>query len=217
MAAESIQNFRDYISEILPNRVNSSTITTLLNNEMRKHWRDMASTKIFELYTVADLGIYDLPSDCEFAQIVPNGVSVSDTTNGSTNQTFRQYEYAGQDDYASGYKYYDATGDSFGLYPIPTNGNKPIHVRYKARPTLFTSADTTSLFTLDEDYIDFLRFKVMARVAKAGNNPDVEMGNNYEMDAMEVQRKMRLKQARDKMKTARKSISYKEGWDSGWR
>jgi hypothetical protein len=53
----------------------------------------------------------------------------------------------------------------------------------------------------------------MSRICKSGNNPDPEMANNYEADAMELERKMKLRKARDKMKTRRRTVSYMEGWN----
>jgi hypothetical protein len=211
--AETLQQTLDYINEILPNKMNSTTIITLINNEQRKLWRNMTSTSLYEMYTVANQEIYTLPTDCDFEMITENGILVAGSTTGSTNQTFTAYKYAGKDDYAGDYVYYEALDETFGIIPIPTVSNKPIHIRYQPRPTLFASTDTAVQFNLDEDYIDLIKFRVMSRICKSGNNPDPEMANNYEADAMELERKMKLRKARDKMKTRRRTVSYMEGWN----
>jgi hypothetical protein len=75
-----------------------------------------------------------------------------------------------------------------------------------------SSTDTTVEFNLDNDWIDFIRYKVMARVAVTGNNPDVEMKNNYEMEAQECWKSMLMRRAKEKLKDTRKRHSYREGW-----
>lgn len=210
--AETLQQYLNYISEVLKNKVNSTTIITFTNNEIRKLWRDMTSTKLYEMYTVADQELYTLPTDCVFEMITENGILVGQSTQGSTNQSYQTYRYGGKDDYASDYVYYEGTSNLFGILPVPEVSNKPIHIRYQAKPTLFASSDTAVQFDITEDYIDLIRFRVMSRIAKTGNNPDIEMGNNYQMEADELEKQMRLRKARDKMKSNRRRVSYREGW-----
>jgi len=217
MAAKTLQQSLNYINELLPNRINSTTIVTFINDEQRKLWQYMTSTKLYETYTVADQALYSLPSDCDFEMIKPNGVLVATTTDGSTSATFDPYSYVGKDDNASDYSYYEGLDGTFGILPVPTVTQKPIHIRYQPRPTLFASTDTAVQYNLDEDYIELVELKVMAKICKMGNNPDVEMGNNYTMDAMELERKMKFRMANKKAKTSRRTVSYREGWSKGWR
>ena len=210
--AETLAQYLSYINEVLPSRVNSTTIITLTNNELRKHWRDMTSTSLYSLNTVANQYIYTLPTDCEFDSIVEKGILVSDSTIGSTSINYTQYSYVGSDDEAVSNSYCKGIGNTFVIYPTPEYSNYDIHIRYQARPTLFASSDTAVQFDINEDYIDLVRFRVMSRIAKSGNNPDVALGNNYEMDAMELEKKLKLRKALEKAKSPRRRVSYKEGW-----
>lgn len=210
--ADTLAQVLSYIGEILPNRVNSTTIVTLINNELRKSWRDMTSTSLDESYTVANQSIYTLPTGCEFDAIVEKGILVADSTLGSTTANYTQYSYVGADDEPVGNSYCKGLADTFILYPTPTASGYPIHVRYQARPTLFASSDTSVQFDINQDYVDIIKFKVMSRIAKAGNNPDVSLANNYEADAMELEKKLRMRKALERAKTPRRRISYKEGW-----
>lgn len=214
MASKTLGQSLSYINEILPNRVNSTTIITFINNSQRKNWHDMTSTALYEAYTVANQELYSLPSDCEFESITPNGIYVGDSTNGSTNQTFKTYSYAGKDDYASDYSYYEGLNGTFGILPVPDVSNKPIHIRYQTRPILFTSTDTNTQYNLDEDWIELIECEAMAMICKMGNNPDSELSNNWTMEAMEIRKRMKLKQANKKTKSTRKRISYQEGWNA---
>lgn len=215
--SETIQQFKDYINELLPNRINSTTITILVNNEMRKIWHQMTSTEFYDsLTTISGQVFYSLPSDCDFEMIAENGIMLGDSTNAVSSTTvFTNYSYSGADEELEGYKYFEGLGQTFGIYPAPTSDTDgyPIRIKYQKRPTLFASTDSSVQFPLDQDYIDFIRFKVMSRICKSGNSPDIELANNYEADAMEIERKLKLKRARDRSKTPRKRWSYKMDWD----
>jgi hypothetical protein len=53
----------------------------------------------------------------------------------------------------------------------------------------------------------------MSRIAKAGNNPDVELANGYEADAMELERRLKMRRALERAKSPRIRHSYKMDWD----
>lgn len=213
MAAKTLGQSLSFINEVLPNKVNSTTIITLINNEQRKIWHHMTSTSLYEAYTVANQELYSLPTDCEFERIVENGILVGESTNGSTSQSFTPYSYAGKDDNASDYVYYEGLNDTFGIIPIPTVSNIPIHIRYQPRPIMFASTDTNTQYNLNEDFIELIELRTMSRICKIGNNPDAELANNYEADANELERKMKVRLARDKAKNNRRRVSYREGWN----
>jgi hypothetical protein len=206
--SETLSQVLGYINELLPNRMNSTTIVMLINNEQRKIWRQMTSTNYYEMVTASSQAIYNLPSDCEFDMIAESGIMLGDSTNAVTSTTiFEPYTFCGADDELAGNNYYEGVSGTFGLYPVPQYANYPIRIKYQERPTLFASSDGSAYFNLDQDYIDLIKFRVMSRVAKSGNNPDVELANNYETDAEQIERKLRLKKANEKLKTSRKKIS----------
>jgi hypothetical protein len=214
--SETIGQFKDYINEFLPSRINSSSITTLTNNEMRKIWQQMTSTEVYDsLTTIANQVYYTLPTDCDFETIVENGIMVCDSTTVTSTCNFTSYTYCGPDEDLEGYRYFEGLGQTFGIYPTPTTDSDglPIRIKYQKRPTLFASTDTSVQFPLDQDYIDLIRFRVMSRIAKSGNNPDIELANNFTMDANEIERKLRMKRANDRVRTPRTRLSYKFDFD----
>lgn len=220
--AESLQEMLDYIAEVSPNAVNTTTIIGYINKEQKKYWDKMTSTKYYDFTLSSGTAYYDLPSDCKFEYIRENGLSIYETTSAiASSDTYDKYSYAGADEEFVDPSYYRFT-TQLGIYPIPTTSGKYARLWYQARPTLFNStAGTTDQFNLDDDWIDFIRYKVISRVYKTGNNPDIEMANNYELEAQEVWKSMLMRKAKEKVKDARKKNSYREGWgypyESGWR
>lgn len=213
--AETVAEFISLLNEMYPNSVNSSTIYTLINNEKRKYWDILSSTGTYLFNLSSGVQDYTLPTNCEFTKIKENGLSVFNTTSTaytSTN-TFENYHYVGQDEEVTGNVFFENyTTSKLSINPIPTNGFLA-RLTYQKRPDIYATSDSTSIWDLDQDYIDLIRYKVISRIAKMGHSPDVEIANNYEMDAMELERKIRMKQANYKVKTTRKRTSYREGWD----
>lgn len=202
-----------YINELLPNKMNSTTITGLLNSEMLKIFRDMTSTALSTtLVTGSSQALYDLPSNCDFSLITENGISVA-TSAGST--FFNIYNYAGADEVneaLEGYRYYEGINRTFGIYPIPLSSGLTIAIKYQKRPDLFgfASTDSTTIVPLDQDYVELLELRTMAKIAKSGNSPDIELANNFDADALEMRRELKFKRANERMKTPRKRFSYKD-------
>lgn len=213
MAAETLSQALSYIDELLPNKVASTTKITLINNELRRLWPYMTSTEIYEFVTVSSQYVYSLPSDCEFESIVENGLAIGDSTATATSTTvFTTYSFAGDDEELTDYHYYNVSG-SLGIYPAPEYSDYPARLKYQKRPTLFASSDTNSQFDVEEDFVDVIKLRTMSKVAKCGNNPDVELANNYDADADQLERKLKMRTLKKRSKTPRTRWSYREGWN----
>jgi hypothetical protein len=207
--AETLGQVLNYINTFLPHSIASSDVVALINAEQRKVWEDLTSTNLYEFYTVANQPTYSLPTNCRIENIVENGVMIATSTGAVTTTTiFETYSYCGPDDELEGNRYYEAL-DEIGISPVPDN-IYPARIKYQEYFTAFASSDTNMQFNLDQDYIDIIKFKVMSRIAKSGRFPNVELANNYEMDARELERKMKVGKAKEKVKTNRTRWSYQD-------
>jgi len=210
--AETLQEVLTYIDTLLPNGLTSAMKVTLINGEVRKVWMDMTSTNYYNFNTVANQATYTIPSDMEFEMIVENGLMIANSTLAVSSTTvFETYKYCGPEDELNSKQFYDALG-LIGIYPVPDNGF-PARIRYQERPTIFASTDTAIEFNLDQDYIDLVKFRTMARIAKSGNGPDVELANNYESDARELEARLKMMAAQKRRKISKQRVSYREGWE----
>ena len=203
-----------YIDTVYPNKTGSTMKITFINDEQRKIFKYMNPVGMATITTIADQFSYALPSDCNI-DLIEQVLVTNTTTTVDSSTPFNNYEFAGLDQEMSGGNfYYDAFG-KIALYPVPDKNGYTGRVIYSKRPVLFAStvADSTTNFNLDADWLDYIKFKVIARVAKSGSYPDIDIANNYEVDAMEVERHLKLDKANKKMKNPRERIAYTDGWD----
>jgi hypothetical protein len=173
----------------------------------------MNEIDMYETVTIENQPIYSLPTDCEVELI--DQVMVSNTTSNVDSSTpFASYEYAGQNDNLdSGNFYFDALG-KLGLYPVPDKTNYAIRIIYEKRPIIFATSDVNKEFNIDGDFLDFIQNKVMSKIAKTGNYPDIELANNYEVEASSIESKLKMDRAKRKAKNPKSRYSYKEGWNA---
>lgn len=206
--SETLQDVLTYIDTLLPNSLTTATKVGLINAEQRKVWEHMTPDTMYEFTTVNGQRTYTLPTNVSIDMILENGVLIASSTEAVSDDTvFQPYSLAGYDEDMTGSKFYDAFG-TLGLYPIPDNGY-PARLLYQEYPTIFASSDTAVQFNIDQDYVDLIKFKVMARVAKSGRFPNVDLANNYEADATQLERKMKTRMANKRAKTPRTRWSYK--------
>lgn len=209
----TLQDVLTYIDTIYPNKMATQTKINIINDEQRKVFKFMNPTGMATITTIADQFSYSVPADCQ-VDLIQQLLVTSSTEAVAADTAFNNYEFAGLDqDMASGNFYYEAFG-KVGLYPVPDKNGYTGRIIYSKRPVLFaTIADAAVEFNTEADWIDVIKFRVIARVAKSGNNPDVELGNNYEADANEMERRLKMDRANKKMRNPRQRVSYAEGWN----
>lgn len=205
---ETINQVLAYIDDLFPNALTRATKVDLVNAELRKIWEHMTSTEIYEFTTISSQALYNLPTNVSLDMVVENGVLIATSTTASSTTIYQPYSYIGPDEELEGSRYYEALGQ-VGIYPVPDNGY-PARIKYQEYPTLFASTDVGVQFNIDQDYVDLIKYKVMTRVAKSGKFPNVELANNYEADAKELERKMKVRMANKKAKTPRKRWDWRE-------
>lgn len=179
----SILNDIDYR---VPNVVPSSDKIRWMNDAVKRHWKYVASTGIATSTTVKGVAIYSMSTDLRFEKI--NYVGMSDSTARSSTELYTEYTPAGANDSLSGNQYYKA-GAGIGIYPVPTSDeeDRAIKAIYEPFPVVYASTtDTTSVPKIAQDYTEIITFPVCRDVARAGNNPDVELANNYEAEYRDV-------------------------------
>lgn len=207
--AKTLGQVLSYVHEVLPNSFPTTTLITFVNDEIRLFWQYLTSTEYYEFQMSSGQAIYSFPTNVKMDQVIENGVLISDTTSSPTSSAeWTAYTFCGADEELTGSRYFEAL-DNFGVYPVPDNGYYA-RLIYQDYPTLMASSDTNTQFDLDQDYVDILTYRTLARVAKSGKYPRVDLANNYTLDAKEIEQKMKVKQMNDFTKTARKRWSYKQ-------
>lgn len=125
--------------------------------------------ELYEIPTIAGQNMYELPLDCELSNVV---------------EVSRQYgncavrcRYARDGELMTGNRYFNAYGNMMGIYPTPTRDGDKITVVYKHTPRPVKTLDDP--VEVADKWIDLLVFSMVADVTAGGNNPDIELSNNY--------------------------------------
>lgn len=146
-----------------------SAIIDYLNSALMRLDKVALLDELYEIPTIAGQNMYELPLDCELSNIV---------------EVSRQYgnvavrcRYARDGEMMYGNRYFNAYGNMMGIYPIPTKDGDKITVVYKHTPRPVKTLDDP--VEVADKWIDLLVFSMVADVTAGGNNPDIELSNNY--------------------------------------
>jgi hypothetical protein len=138
----------------------------------------------YEASTVADQPAYTLPTGCKFENIIKVQVGTS-----SENTDYDEYKYAPiVTDIAAGNFYVQGTEGTYFLFQDElaiNEAGRSIRIFYYPRPTEFTSSDMTVVPDLDEDYHNYLKYRLIAEIASQGNNPRTQIADYWQRKADE--------------------------------
>lgn len=184
------------------------------NDTQNEIFRYMASTEIYEFDTIAGQALYNLPSDCPFDML--KSVQVSNSTTIDGTETYTTYKYAGPDDELSGSQYYDALGQ-IGIYPTPTSDGAGYNVKitYEASPTQLSTNTLSTVPSINTEYQDILKWRVLKDMAGSGNNPDTALVAYYQGLYNELYRRIKTDYYKRKHRKPRETWNYKAGWWNG--
>jgi len=210
---ETLGEILSYLDVILPNSLETLTKIVLINDEIKEIWRDMSPYYIYSFTTVEGQMFYNLPAYYRFDQIYEDGLKIATTEGTVTEDTiYNTYSFCASEDELSGHSFFDGLEDNFGIYPEP-DGEYNAKIKLVRYPDLYDETNTSEVVDLDRDYIKLLKLRVLSRIAKSGSFPRVDLANNYYVDALELEKKMKYYNKRSKFKDRRHSTSYKDGWD----
>lgn len=212
---KSVQQLLSEIDSRLPNTFTPTDKISWMNDMQNEIWRYMASTEPHEIDTIAGQPFYPMASDMKFDMI--KAVLVSNSTVIDGTEGYAPYEYAGPDDAFSGNNYYDAVG-CLGIYPVPssdTGGGYNIKVFYEPSPVQLSTDTLTTIPSINSEYQDILKFRCMKVIAQSGNNPDVELANNYQREEDAIMKKIKTDYYKRKARKPRDTYRRSEGWWNG--
>jgi hypothetical protein len=191
-----------------------ATLVGWMNEKIGEIWRYSGHVKIFTTNTSTDSKLlYQLPSDCRIDKI--RAVLMSDSTAASSTAAWSRYDYVASGDVAAGSQWFDALGGRIGFASVPgssTDGGYLWGAIYDAVPTKLTTASTDIIGVNSELGKQALVARLKKKIAQSGNNPDVEMANNFQSDEYECDRKLRMDYM--KRKKPENQWSYRRGY---WR
>lgn len=199
----TVQELLNDIDVLLPNTFTTAQKLVWMNEAQRLLFKYMNSMEVYEFTTVADQATYNMASDCTIDLI--DSVQLCTDSEITVDSIFYQYRFVPLNAEFTGNNYYEVPGGLIGLYPVPEETGYNVKIFYNKRPVLLSASDLTVTPNLNEDYQPALKSYTLSKIAKAGNNPDVELANNYMIEFNNYMGMMFQDWAKNKAKVPRNS------------
>jgi len=203
-----------WADEIIPNKVSSTAKIMLLSDllgdgDFRKYNDHEES---YHFYVSTHIADYDMPSRIKISDLTYVGVSATtyNTTNviGSTTP-FTEYRYVGRKDSGIGYTEYTT---KLAFVPKPAGKYHAI-LKYKPYYGPYTaSSDTTTIVNANNNLINYLQYKLAARICQSMAFPRIDLANNFELSAESELMNAKIQYHRYKRATSKHNLSYKRWW-----
>lgn len=199
----------------LPNSFSESQKLAWINDTQRKIAKYLQVEQTYDFVASSSMA-YSISTNIRFENIkhlyTGDSTKIADI---SSTTIWQEHDYAGADDVLSGYKYYvpnishftsTGTSTSLCLYPESTE----VRVARIYYNTLLDDLTTTSgnAPLWNSEWHDILKYGVMEIIAKAGNNPDIDLANNYRYEYNDILRDIKKDNAVKKWKRPRIKWNY---------
>lgn len=203
-----------WADSIIPNKVATSDKYVLLSDllgegDFRKY---NSFETVYEFQIGTSAAEYNLPTGIQVPDITYVGVTATtyNTTNVLASTTpFTEYKYIGRNDEGMGYTDYTS---QLAFVPKPTGS---YHCRIKYVPfygPYAASSDSTTIIHADNSLINYLQYKLSARICQSMAFPRIDLGNNFEISAETELSNAKGEYYRKKRYLSKKTISYKGWW-----
>lgn len=193
-----------------------ATVIGWMNDTQNEIWKWMSSTDQYQFSTIAGQALYTIPDDMRLDRI--QSVQVSDSTVIDGTEGYLTYVFAGQDDELVGNQYFDALGE-IGLYPVPSTAagtGHSVKITYEPRPVQLSTSTLATVPSLDADYQDILKWRVLRDIARSGRDPDTDLANNYQADYDALFARIKLDYYKRKQAEPKRQLPYNDGWWRGY-
>lgn len=173
---------QEIISDIdirIPNVFTINQKVDWLNEILLQLYKYMnaGNKEIYQFDSIKGQSIYSLPNDMTMDEII--SVERSNDALPTSESQYTTYTYKGLNEELNGNNYFDALNGLIGVYPVPDATGYIFNIIYEKKPPLLSSSDLSAVPSISERYHNILKFYVCSVIAKSGNNPDVELANNY--------------------------------------
>ncbi len=199
---------------IIPNKVASTDkyvlLSDLLGDGEFRRYNYYENT--YDFYVSTHTAEYDLPTSIKVHDITYLGIS--NTTYNSTNMIssttpFTEYKLKGTKDTHSGYF---ECSTKLAIYPKP-NGKFHAQLKYKPYYGPYTAtSDSTTIIVANNNLINYLQYKLAARICQSMAFPRIDLANNFEISAETELSNAKSEYYYVERKRTKNNISYKRWW-----
>lgn len=205
-----------WVDEVVPNKISSTTKQRFISDQLGdSEFRRYNTAKTwYDTYTASGVSEYNLPSGVRVDDLIYLGIS--NTTYNSTDvlassTPYVEYKYAGLRD--ESYPCYTDYTTKLAIKPTPQDA---YHMRMIYKPQYrnlpAATSDSTTLIEAETPLINWLQYKIAARVCKSMTFPRIDLGNNYELDAEASMGVARMNYYNRKRRESKTNIGWKDWW-----
>ena len=159
-----------YSDEVTPESSVQQGFIDYINSALAHAEKEILLDDMYEFPTIERQDVYDLPINCKLANVVEVVEEIGD-------QTSIRLRWARDGEIMTGHRYYNAFGNMMGIFPTPQASGKKITIFFKKTPMPIKTKDDP--IEIEDKWIDLIVYSVVADMASAGSNPDIEIANNY--------------------------------------
>jgi len=174
----TVKQLIDDIQVRLPHSYTQQNLFLWINETIKKIYKDLAIQDQYSFTTRAGQELYVLPENCSIDMI--NSVTMSTEARNENNPynwgSFKELKSYLPNENMNESGYYDGREGTIGIYPIPQDVRK-IDIYYMKKPQMVTNLD--DYIQIEDNYVDLVKYNVMSIIAMSGNNPDIELANEY--------------------------------------
>ena len=195
----------------LPNSFTEAQKLAFCNDIQRKLYPYIDYEQTYDFVASSSME-YSLSTNIRIDKI--KAVYIADSTLATSTTVWQEHEYVGAGNTLEGYQYYvpniehynTTAVNTIGLYPNSTE-ERYGRIYYNS---LLPALTTTTTPSFNEEWHDIIKFGVMEIIAKSGNNPDIELANNYHREYRDMLREIKKATATKKWKRPRYKWNYAE-------
>jgi hypothetical protein len=216
---KTVGDFINYVNSIVPNAI-ATTDKYVYLQDICKDIKDYNSYyDTWDTNSSTNAAFYNFPSsDINWRDVLWVGVSNSTYDVAISPSTmpysdYTEYKYKGMDESAATQQWCEVGSSGVTFYGLSTEDKH--WLRYKCIPPLvfgFASSDSTTIIKVDDMITGYIQNKLAAVVCRSGAFPRIDLGNNYEMEALEALGKLKLRKKQLETRTAKFKRSYKDWW-----
>jgi hypothetical protein len=168
-----------------PNTFTDAQIVDTVNEVQGLIFREMQQSGVYTFSGVKDQHVYTLPAYITIEFI--DYISVAQAVPATADTRYESYKYISpdSDNEPDEHVFTDLNGQLL-MDPAPPLDGANVNIYFKRRPTALSASDATKVPDLRADWHMALVYGALSRLLLAGNNPDIELSNNYSMMANKI-------------------------------
>jgi hypothetical protein len=177
MSKTTVKQLLTDIDRRYPNTYSDEDKIDWINQSLQEVYKDLALEEFYKFNTIKGERIYNLPTNCTIDMIKNVQMSINPVNLGNGEKNYRTLKNATNNETMNIPSYYAGIDETtIGIYPCPEDVYS-VNVYYGKTPD-FVSKES-DFVDINNRYINLIKYNVLSIICMSGNNPDIEVANQY--------------------------------------